>query len=118
MTMEKEGGKIGHAELQIGDSLFMLADEHPELNAIGPQACHSSPVSIHLYMKDVDAVVERAVAAGAKITRPTEDHYYGDRSAGLEDPFGHSWYVSTHIEDVTLAKMKKRLAAMGGDFHG
>lgn len=112
--MDKEGGKVGHAEMQIGDSKFMLADEHPELNAIGPQACHRSPVGMHLYMKDVDAVIKRAVAAGAKVTRPVADQFYGDRSGGLEDPFGHSWYVATHIEDVTAAQIKKRLAEMGG----
>jgi len=112
--MDKEGGKVGHAEMQIGDSKFMLADEHPELGAIAPQSSHRSPVGMHLYIKDVDAVVARAVAAGAKVTRPTADQFYGDRSCGLEDPFGHCWYVSTHIEDVTPAQIKKRLAEMGG----
>jgi PhnB protein len=112
MCMEKDNGKIGHAELQVGESRFMLADEHPELNAMGPQSCHPSPVGIHLYIKDVDVVVQRAVSLGAKPTRPVADMFYGDRSGGIEDPFGHSWYIATHIEDVTPAKIRKRLAAM------
>lgn len=112
MRIAKEDGKVKHAELQMGDSRIMLADECPELNAVSPEAGHHSPVGIHLYIKDVDAVIERAVAAGAKLTRPVENMFYGDRAGSIVDPFGHSWYVSTHIEDVTPAQMKKRIAAM------
>lgn len=112
--MDKEGGKVGHAEMQIGDSKFMLADECSEMKAHAPITGQRPPVGIHLYIKNVDAIVERAVAAGAVVTRPVADQFYGDRSCGLEDPFGHSWYVATHIENVTPAKIKKRLAEMGG----
>lgn len=112
MRVAKADERIKHAELQIGDAKIMLADECHELNAVGPQTCHRSPVGIHLYIKDVDAVIERAVAAGAKVTRPIENMFYGDRAGGVEDPFGHFWHVATHIEDVTPAQMKKRLAAM------
>lgn len=111
-SMTKEEGKVGHAELQIGDSKFMMGDECPQMNTFAPQANQRPPVGIHVYMKDVDAVIERAVDLGAKITRPTADQFYGDRSGGIEDPFGHHWYIATHIEDVTPAQMKKRLANM------
>ncbi len=110
MRMERQGGKIGHAELKIGDSKIMLSDECPEMNTSGPQTYGGSAVTIHLYVKNVDAVVERAVAAGAKLMRPVEDMFYGDRGGMFIDPYGHQWYVATHIEDVTPAKMKKRAA--------
>lgn len=112
MSMEKPGGKIGHAELQIGDTKIMLADEHPELGARAPESFGGSPVSIHLYMANVDDVIERAVNAGAKLLRPATNMFYGDRSGGVQDPFGHVWYVATHVEDVSMAEMKKRMAAM------
>ncbi len=112
MRMEQPGGRIGHAELKFGDAKIMLADECPEMNARGPEAHNGSPVSIHLFVKDVDATVEKAVSAGAKLLRPVENMFYGDRSGSIEDPFGHRWYVSTHIEDVTMAKMKKRAAEL------
>jgi PhnB protein len=112
--MDGPGGKIGHAELRIGDSPIMLADEHPEMGAKSPQSFGGSPISIMLYVEDVDAVVGRAVAAGAKVTRPIEDKFYGDRSGGLEDPFGHSWHVSTHKEDVSKEEMDRRAAALFG----
>jgi PhnB protein len=115
--MDKPDGKVGHAEMQIGDSKFMLADECHEMHAHAPEAGKRPAVGIHLYMKDVDAVVERAGAAGAVVTRPIADQFYGDRACGLEDPFGHSWYVATHIEDVTPAKMKKRLEEMAAHSH-
>src|SRR5438309_4824773 len=94
------GGKIGHAELQVGDSVVMLADEHPEMGARGPRTVGGSPVGIHLYLTDVDAAAARAVAGGAKLTRPVADQFYGDRLGTIEDPFGHIWHLSTHIEDV------------------
>lgn len=112
VRMPAPGGKIGHAEIKIGDSHIMLADESPEMGYRGPQSIGGSPVSIVLYLEDVDAVVGRAVAAGAKLVRPVEDQFYGDRSGGVEDPFGHSWHISTHIEDVSPEEMKKRMAAL------
>lgn len=112
VCMKNDAGKVGHAELTIGDSKVMLADEHLECGACSPQSTNGTPVSIHLYIKDVDAVVERAVAAGAKVIRPTENMFYGDRSCFLQDPFGHKWCVSTHIENVTPKEMKKRMEAL------
>jgi PhnB protein len=112
--MDGPNGKIGHAEMRIGDSPIMLADESPEMGAKSPQTFGGSPISIMLYVEDVDAVVSRAVAAGAKVTRPIEDKFYGDRMGGLEDPYGHTWYVATHIEDVSSDEMKRRAAALFG----
>jgi len=106
-----DAGKIRHAELQIGDSRVMLADEHPELNALSPKTIGGTPISIHLYVEDVDAVVERAVAAGAKIIRPVADQFYGDRTGGIEDPFGHRWFVATHKEDLSIDEIRRRAAA-------
>lgn len=114
MRMEQPDGKIGHAELKFGDTKIMLADEHPEMNAHAPGKFGGSPVGIHLYTKNVDKVADLAVAAGAKLVRPVEDQFYGDRSATLEDPYGHTWHISTHIEDVSKAQMKKRAAELFG----
>ena len=108
MRMPAPGGRIGHAELRIGDSAIMLADEHPEMGAHGPRHTQGSPVSLVLYVTDVDATVKRAVDAGAKIKRPVADQFYGDRTGGLEDPFGHQWWVATHIEDVSPEEMAQR----------
>ena len=108
----EHAGKIGHAEIKIGDSPIMLADEHPEMGARGPHSLGGTPVSILLYVNNVDELTAQAEAAGAKIVRPLENKFYGDRSASLADPFGHSWHISTHIEDVSSEEMKKRLAAM------
>jgi PhnB protein len=104
------GGKIGHAEVRIGDSIVMLADEHPEVNARGPRAFGGSPVRLHVYVRDVDAVARQAIAAGAKVVQPVKDQFYGDRNGTLEDPFGHEWHISTHIEDVSAAELRKRAA--------
>jgi PhnB protein len=104
-------GKIGHAELQIGDSCVMLADEFPEMDVRGPLSLGGSAVSIHLYLDHVDAVIQRAVAAGATLKRPIEDKFYGDRLGTIVDPFGHTWHVSTHIEDVSPDELQKRAAA-------
>ncbi len=112
MRMPSPGDKVGHAEIVIGDSMIMLADEHPEMGARGPRAFGGSPVSMMVYVEDVDATVKTALAAGAKLIRPVEDKFYGDRSGTIEDPFGHHWHVSTHKEDVPAEEMARRAAAM------
>ncbi len=109
--MMQPDGRVGHAELQIGDSRIMLADESPEVGARSPQTIGGSPVTIHLYVPDVDATVERAVEAGAKVTRPVADRFYGDRNGSVTDPFGHVWFVSTHTEDVSAEEIERRAAA-------
>ena len=116
MRMGGPEGKVGHAELEIGDSVIMLADEHPEMNARGPRSTGGTPVSLHMYVEDVDSVFDRAVEAGAKSLRPVEDQFYGDRLGSFEDPFGHHWSVATHVEDVSPDEMSKRMAeaAPGG----
>jgi len=101
-------GDIGHAEIRIGDSRIMLADEYPEIQFLSPASRGGTTVSILLYVKDVDAMVERAMAAGAKLTRPVADQFYGDRTGSLEDPFGHMWHVATHKEDLSMAELRKR----------
>jgi len=105
-------GKIGHAELRIGDALFTLADEYPDYGVRSPRAYGGSPVSMKLQVPDVDAFVARAVTAGATVVRPAADQFYGERSARLEDPFGHVWQVSTTIEQISLAEMERRFAAL------
>lgn len=108
MKMMHSGGKVGHAELQIGDTKIMLADECQEMNSRSPHSLGGTPVTIHLYAKDVDNVVQRAVNAGARLERPVENMFYGDRCGAVEDPFGHRWYVATHVEDVPPREMAKR----------
>jgi PhnB protein len=110
MRFPDPSGRIAHAEIKIGDSHIMLSDEAPEMGFRSPQSLGGSPVSILLYFDDVDAVVAQAVAAGAKLVRPVADQFYGDRTGGVEDPFGHTWYVATHIEDVSPEEMQKRAA--------
>jgi PhnB protein len=105
-------GKIGHAELRFGDTVVMLADEFPDHDAHGPRKFGGSPVSLHLYCEDVDAVAARATAAGAKVKRPVADQFYGDRLGTLEDPFGHIWHLSMHIEDVSLEELDRRAKKM------
>ena len=112
MRMPGPEGKIGHAEISIGDSMIMLADEHPEMGARAPRTVGGSAVSIMLYVNDVDATVKTAVAEGAKLLQPVEDKFYGDRMGTIEDPFGHLWHVGTHIEDVSPEEMKRRMEAM------
>jgi PhnB protein len=108
-------GKIGHAELEIGDSVIMLSDEYPEMGVRGPKAIGGTPVSLSVYVEDVDDVFDRAVKAGANALRPVQNQFYGDRSGQFEDPFGHRWNVATHVEDVPPDEMAKRAAeAMGG----
>ncbi len=110
MRMAGPDGKLGHAELEIGDSVIMLADEHPEMNARGPKTVGGTPVFLHVYVEDADSVFERAVEAGAEPLQPVEDKFYGDRSGGFEDPFGHHWNVATHVEDIPLDELSKRAA--------
>lgn len=112
MRMPGPDGRIGHAELKIGDSPFMLADESEEMQARSPQTIGGTPISILIYVENVDGIVKQAVAAGAKVTRPVEDKFYGDRMGTLTDPFGHIWHVATHIEDVSPEEMRKRAEAM------
>lgn len=111
MRMPQPDGRIGHAELRIGDSVVMLADEAPEVDARSPETIGGSPVTLMLYVEDVDATVARAVAAGARITRPVANQFYGDRNGGVRDPFGHVWFVATHVEDVPPEEMERRRAA-------
>ena len=107
-------GKIGHAEIKIGDSPIMLADEFPAMGYKGPQSLGGSPVSIMIYVADVDTVFNQAVAAGATVKEAVSDKFYGDRLGTLTDPFGHVWHVSTHKEDVSLEEMEKRAKAAHG----
>ena len=106
------GDTVGHAELQIGDSKIMLAEEMPEWGNKSPATLGGSPVAIALYVADVDAVYQRALDAGAKAVEPVKDQFYGDRSGSLLDPFGHKWYLMTHIEDVAFDEMQKRCDKM------
>ena len=115
LRMPAPGGRIGHAEIKIGDSPVMLADENLEINARSARTIGGSPISLMVYVKDVDAVVAQAVAAGGKLVRPVADQFYGDRTGGVDDPFGFHWYIATHVEDVPPDELEKRAAkAMGG----
>ena len=114
MRMPAPGGKIGHAELEIAGGLIMLADEYEPMSFRSPKTIGGSPVMIHLYVKDVDAFFARATAAGAEALRPPTDQFYGDRSCALKDPFGHTWSVATHVEDVSREELEKRAAKLGG----
>ena len=115
MRMPAPGGKIGHAELGLGESVIMLADEFPEMSAQGPKTVGGTPVTIHVYVEDVDAVFDAAVSAGATSLNAVENQFYGDRSGQFEDPFGHRWNVASHVEDVPHDEMEKRMKeAMGG----
>jgi len=113
VRMAMPNGKIGHAELKIGDSFIMLADDSPEYAAYSPQHYGGSPISVLLYVPDTDATVAQAVSVGAKITRPLKDEFYGDRTATIVDPFGHTWYIHTHMKDVTPEEMKKAMQGAG-----
>lgn len=108
MRMEGPGGTVGHAELQIGDSVVMLADEVPAMGHKGPKAYGGAAVSLVVYVADIDATFKRSLGAGAKELRAVQDQFYGDRSGTLEDPFGHCWTVSTHTEDVPPDEMSRR----------
>jgi PhnB protein len=112
MRMPDPSGKIGHAELKIGDSPVMLADEFPEMGYLSPEGRGGTPVSLMLYVPDVDATVEKAVATGAKVVKAVADQFYGDRNGTITDPFGHVWTISTHKEDVSVEEMKRRMEKM------
>ena len=106
--MPAPGGKVGHAEIKIGDSIIMLADEHPEIGYNGPQTIGGSAVSLMIYVEDVDTVFERAVSGGATVKEALQDKFYGDRMGTVVDPFGHIWHLATHKEDVSMDEMERR----------
>lgn len=110
VRMGGPGGKVGHAELQFGDSVVMLADEYPDMGIKSPKTIGGSPVNICVYLEDVDATFDDAVKGGAKVLQPVEDKFYGDRSGQIEDPFGHVWSLMTHVEDVSPEEMERRMA--------
>jgi PhnB protein len=106
--MPDKQGKITHAEIEIGDSCIMMADEHPEIDALSPQHYGGSPASLLIYTRDCDAMYKQAIAAGAKSLREPADQPYGDRMSGVKDPFGYKWWVATHIKDVSIPEMEKQ----------
>ena len=110
--MDAGDGKLGHAEIKIGDSPIMLADEHPDMGFRSAQSIGATPVSILVYVDDVDTVFNRAIAAGGKQLKPLQDQFYGDRSGTFTDPFGHVWTVATHIEDVPPDELNRRMREM------
>ncbi len=114
MRMPAPGDRIGHAELQIGDSVVLLADEFPEINHVGPKRLGGSPVTLTIYVENVDQVVAKAVQKGARIVQPVEDKFYGDRAGQIEDPWGHKWSVMTHVEDVTPEEIAERMKHLRG----
>lgn len=114
MRMPGADGRIGHAEIELGDCVLMLADEHAEIGFRSPKSIGGTPVTLSVYVDDVDAVFARAVASGATALRAVEEQFYGDRSGQFEDPFGHRWSVATHIEDVSEEEMGRRAAAAAG----
>jgi|SRR5579863_839156 len=107
MRMTRPDGRIGHAEMQVGDSVIMMADEHSDMDAFGPEHYGGSPVSLHVYVEDCDAIYRQATAAGAKTVREPADQAYGDRNAGVLDPFGYKWWLSTHVKDMTKEELEK-----------
>ncbi len=115
MRLKAPEGRVGHAEMEIGDSRVMLADEAPAHDARAPGAFGGSPVGLHLYVPDVDATIARAVAIGAEVKSQPQDKFYGDRMGTVIDPFGHIWHVATHIEDVPEEEIERRVAAMSGN---
>lgn len=112
VNMPDAKGRVAHAEFKIGDSVVMMSDEAPDLGALSPKTLGGRSSSLMVYVPDVDGFVAHAVAAGAKLVRPVADQFYGDRNGGLEDPFGHSWFIATHVEDVSAEEMQRRLKAM------
>ncbi|MFB7512251.1 VOC family protein [Streptomyces sp. NPDC056144] len=118
MRMPAPDGTIGHAELALGNSVVMLADEYPGMDFRSPKAVGGTPVTLHVYVADVDAVFAKALARGSRELQPVKDQFYGDRTGQLEDPFGHRWNIATHVEDVSDEEMERRateaMKAMGG----
>lgn len=114
MRLADPSGQIGHAEIRIGEAPVMLADEYPDMGMRGPQSLGGTTVAIHVYVENVDRLAERAVAAGAKLLRPVENQFYGDRACSMADPFGHEWFFATHTEDVPPEEMERRAAALFG----
>lgn len=112
LRLPRPDGGIAHAEVQIGDSVIMLADASPTMEAYGPGHYGGSPISLHVYVPDVDATAKQAEAAGATVIRPLADQFYGDRTAGLQDPFGYRWYLATHMRDVSPEEMRQQMNAM------
>ena len=110
--MQHPSGKITHAEMKIGDSLIMLTEEMPGMHCKSPESLGGSPVFMYLYVNDVDSFAERALEAGVKLISPLQDHFYGDRSCALIDPFGHIWHISTHIEDVAPEELRQRAESL------
>jgi PhnB protein len=117
MRVPGPDGKLGHAEISIGGSRIMLSDEYESMAFFSPKSRGGTTVHIHLYVKDVDATVARAIAAGGKVNRPVKDQFYGDRTGSIEDPFGHMWHVATHTRDLSMAEIKRgaEQAAKEGD---
>jgi PhnB protein len=112
MRMPQPDGRIGHAELALGQSMIMLADTFPDMDILDPKAVGGSPVTLHVYVEDVDKTFAAAIEGGAKELRAITDQFYGDRSGQFEDPFGHRWNVASHVEDVPPEEMAKRAAAL------
>jgi PhnB protein len=112
MRMAGPDGGIMHSELKIGDSIIMMGDEDPKRGIRGPESLGGSPMSLYLYVDDCDKVFNQAVGAGATATTPLKDQFYGDRSGAIKDPFGHSWHIATHMEDVSMDEIRKRMAQM------
>ncbi len=111
MRMAEPDGRVGHAEVLVGDSRVMLADESPDIDFRSPLSIGGTAVHLHMYVENADAVVSQAVAAGAKVVRPVQDQFYGDRSGSVADPYGHVWHVSTHKEDLSMEEIRKRATA-------
>jgi len=108
-VMKGPDGKVMHAELKIGDSVIMLADEFPEFGSLSPQSIGGSPMGLHIYIENVDAAFDRAVKAGAQVEMPLSDQFWGDRYGKLKDPFGHNWSIATHIKDMSADEMKRSM---------
>lgn len=106
---------VGHAEMNIGNSIFGMADEHPEMDAVSPQTLGGSPCGLMIYVENVDEFTDKAVAEGLEVLRPVTDQFYGDRSGHFKDPFGHKWTFATHTEDVSPEEMNRRAAALYGE---
>jgi len=111
MRMPQPDGRVGHAELKIGDSIVMLADEFPEMQVLSPVSLGNTPVGLLLYVENADAVFDKAISLGGKVNKPMADQFYGDRNGTLQDPFGHKWTIATHKEDLTPEEMARRIAA-------